>query len=67
VWQAAAYYGTDGVASSPARSVWAVTWSEVPGELAPADRAILAETGRRLVASRQFGERVRLERWARGE
>jgi mannosyltransferase len=65
VWQAAAYYGAEGVTASPAKSVWAVTWAEVPGELGVKERAILRETGRRLVERHQFGKRITVERWAR--
>lgn len=65
VWQAAAYYGANGVASSPARTIWAVTWSETPGDRGVEERAVLESTGRRLVERHQFGKRVSVERWVR--
>ena len=67
VRQAATYYGAEVVATSPAPSVWIVTWSETGEELNEVDRAIAAEGGRQLVEQEDFGRRVSVQRWQREE
>jgi mannosyltransferase len=64
---AASYYGAAPLGASSADSVWVLTWSETGHRLPLAEREPLGLGEHRLVERRDFGQRVALQHWIRGE
>jgi hypothetical protein len=64
---AASYHGASPLSASSADSVWVLTWSETGHLLPVADREPLGLGEHRLVERHDFGRRVALQHWIRGE